>query len=643
VHRAFPIAAVAAILVAAAPASAAASPVGNAVAAAKKKCKKQQVRVKINDRRLCRPPRKALPRPKAGDPRLLLVRSVFGRDWSRFRDRRGTKARSLPKLIRGLGPRAPALLAKATARGIARLDALAAGSASAARAAAAGCSDTPKGPRRQDSFTSDGGDGTQARVTATVGADGAAMAMELSGHGLTVKLDLDFGCDPEDVQAPSCPTAVGRLRGEIRYKLRAGVEVSRGGEDVWSQVMDVTRRTQLDGWTDVDAKLDRLDVEDVEISNFRLGGSTRGHPPISVRTKVIRRTQVDMRSGAYVPDRSDINVTVDTEGLGGPDRADVEDDIAEQSRAEADRQFRAIVDKAISGYRDREQRWQEPKKCAELRFSPVSNTLRLRPGQGGSFTATAIAKQDGAASELDGKLSNQVNATFSPTRAGGQQARFDYTVASATAGGKVSATVRATSKAGVDEATWEQPVEPPFEINKIAGNFSGRQTIPVGGRTGTISWTGGGTFERTPQGAPGATGSYILKAGSATFTFSGGYILGDAVCDMSGSAFVDLFQHGGGDISVSPVGSPFEQGPHDYSGGVFVGPTATVTLTLSSCEDPDFNGETRTVPVVQGGAAPFTTGQAPQQSPDGIHYDGSYSQSASGISTEWTWVLTGSK
>jgi hypothetical protein len=294
-----------------------------------------------------------------------------------------------------------------------------------------------------------------------------------------------------------------------------------------------------------------------------------------------------MRSGAYVPDRSDINVTVDTEGLGGPDRADVEDDIAEQSRAEADRQFRAIVDKAISGYRDREQRWQEPKKCAELRFSPVSNTHRLRPGQGGSFTATAIAKQDGAASELDGKLSNQVNATFSPTRAGGQQARFDYTVASATAGGKVSATVRATSKAGVDEATWEQPVEPPFEINKIAGNFSGRQTIPVGGRTGTISWTGGGTFERTPQGAPGATGSYILKAGSATFTFSGGYILGDAVCDMSGSAFVDLFQHGGGDISVSPVGSPFEQGPHHYSGGVFVGPTATVTLTLSSCEDPD--------------------------------------------------------
>jgi hypothetical protein len=207
----------------------------------------------------------------------------------------------------------------------------------------------------------------------------------------------------------------------------------------------------------------------------------------------------------------------------------------------------------------------------------------------------------------------------------------------------VSVTVRATSKAGVDEQTWEQPVAPPFEINTIAGNFNGRQTLPVGPRTGTISWTGSGTFERTPQGAPGAVGSYTLKAGSANFTFSGGYIFGDVLCDMSGSAFVDLFQHGGGDISVSPVGQPFEQGLHTYNGGVFVGPTPNVALTLSNCADPDVNGQTRTLPVVAGGAAPFDTGPVPQQSADGIHYAGSRSESASGISTEWSWTLTGSK
>jgi hypothetical protein len=72
-----------------------------------KKCKKGKVRVKINGRRLCRPARKALPKPKAGDPRLLMARSVFGRDLSDLRNRRGRKVPSLPKLVRKLGPRAP--------------------------------------------------------------------------------------------------------------------------------------------------------------------------------------------------------------------------------------------------------------------------------------------------------------------------------------------------------------------------------------------------------------------------------------------------------------------------------------------------------------------------------------------------------
>jgi hypothetical protein len=30
-------------------------------------------------------------------------------------------------------------------------------------------------------------------------------------------------------------------------------------------------------------------------------------------------------------------------------------------------------------------------------------------------------------------------------------------------------------------------------------------------------------------------------------------------------------------------------------------------------------------------------------SPDGIHYNGDFSETQSGITNEWTWVLTGSK
>ena len=38
-------------------------------------------------------------------------------------------------------------------------------------------------------------------------------------------------CDPNEVEAPSCPTAVGKLEGAIRYKLKAIIAVSRNGVD----------------------------------------------------------------------------------------------------------------------------------------------------------------------------------------------------------------------------------------------------------------------------------------------------------------------------------------------------------------------------------------------------------------------------
>ena len=213
-------------------------------------------------------------------------------------------------------------------------------------------------------------------------------------------------------------------------------------------------------------------------------------------------------------------------------------------------------------------------------------------------------------------------------------------------GAKVRATFKAVSRAGVAQAEWVQNTRS-FEINKIVGNFSGDHTRPVGSRTGMISWTGGATFLRNPPGNPGAFGNYVLNAGSVSFTYSGGYIGGDAVCDMSGSAFFDLFQRGSGSIGVSPANgaSPFAQGPHDYNGGAATGPTSTnpsppmVTVTLSNCADSSVNGETRELGI---DVAVLDMGPS-QQSPDGIHYNGSHSQSGSGLTTDWTWGLTGQK
>ena len=569
---------------------------GASAAAKKKRCKKNQVRVRSGRRVSCLAARRVLPKPRQGDARLLLARSVFGRSWSGIRGRRGKRAPSLPKLVRKLGRRAPRLLATVTARGLANIDArdaAAAGHGARARSAATGCSDVPPGTRRQDSFTSSGG-GVQATVTTTLDAAGAEMGIELNGNGLTITASLDFGaCEPNEVEAPQCPTAAGRLQGEIRYKLRMAVRVSRGSEEIWSQSADVTRRTKLDGFTDVDAKLDFLDIEDDEISTVRLGGSVRGFPPISIRTRVTRNTRVNMRSGAYEPGLSDVTVTVDMAGLFGADRSDLQDDLERRARGDADQQFRSVADKAVSGYRTREDRWLQPNVCARLEFQPARNALLLRPGDAGSFTGTAKAVQDGGSSELDARLSNQSGATYEPARAGGQQARFSYTVPNPASANRADVTVSATSKAGVAEADWGQPIQPPPPPPPDAynGTFSGTGAYDEGelGANNHLnaSWSGSFRASRSnSSGQPPGTASYTFQSGSLQYSFSGRV----GGCDVAGNGTINLgeqpdFQ------GITPVQLFFDSPPRKYQLQVPSPLIAQVPGTQSNCENPDDNGD----------------------------------------------------
>jgi hypothetical protein len=120
-----------------------------------------------------------------------------------------------------------------------------------------------------------------------------------------------------------------------------------------------------------------------------------------------------------------------------------------------------------------------------------------------------------------------------------------------------------------------------------------------------------------PAGWPGALGTYILTAGLATFTYSGGTITAHAACDMRGTATVDLFQDGAGSIGVTPVDGarPFAQGPHDYGGDASVGPEPRVTLTMENCAPgaESEEGKTYEYPV---GFPPLDTGDSPQRSPE---------------------------
>jgi hypothetical protein len=626
-----------------APATAPAGAAPDVTAAAKKKrCKKGQVRVRSGKRVSCVRARRVLPRPKRGDPRLLLARSAFGRDWSHVRSRRGKRAQSLPKLVRKLGPRAPRLLSRVTARGLGVIDK---GSAATARAqsAATGCRDVPPGTRQQESFTSSDG-GVRATVTATLGSDGARLNMELTGNEFTLTAALDFGaCEPNEVEAPQCPTAAGQLKGEIRYRMRVSIRVSRGGENVWSQSAEITRRTKLEGWTDVDAKLDFLDVEDNEVSTVRLGGSTRAFPPISIRTRLTRDTRVNMRTGAYEPGLSDITVTVDMEGLFGADRSELQDELEQRGRGDADQQFRSVIEKGISGYRNREERWQQPGVCAKLELVPTPGSLTLKPDQAGTFTATAKAVQDGNTSELDARLSDQVGAAFEPTRAGGQQARFGYTVHHGTRD-RVAVKVRATSKAGVAEGTWEQPVVPPPPPPPSAynGTFSGSGVYDENelgtGNHMNASWSGSLHATWSGPSSPGASdASYTFQSGTLQYSFNGR--VGD--CDVAGNGTINLAEQPDYQ-SLTLIQLFFDSAPRKYQLQVPAPLIAQIPGTQSNCDNPDENGDAFDWSPGAGvpwmAYSPFPGG--PVADDWSIHGSGSGNTGPGSPEQTWQWQLT---
>jgi hypothetical protein len=621
-----------AALLVAIPAAPAASPVGEVAPAAKKKpkkCKKGQVAFILKGKRSCRSLKKAIPRPKKGNSKLIYAQAALDADLHGVRDRRGRKAPSIEKAMRRISPRAAGRLDAVLKRGIALLD------RAKARAAQGGGS---------VGFTYDLGNGASFDVRADLVRANLEVSLTGRQNGqrvrtrIGIKQDLGF-------RGPLCPTAQGVL--EARDGLRLAITVEFLDDDgsvdyYYTQVIFQT--TKLRGTVRTDAKLDKLKVEDKLELGEMTGGLIFGN--VNIQSEVKRETTVDMRTGNYDPGHSRVQVSVALSGILRLFQSSAQAGATARIQAAADRGFAATVDRAIENYRQREAGWQTPNTCAKLEFSPASNSRTLRPSGAGSFTAKAIATEGGGAAELDAQLTNPVNAIFSPSRATGQQAGFQYTVFPVPSGPKVRAAIRATSKAGVAADTWEQNVQPPFGIDRIAGNFSGSHSQPApGGRTARITWTGGATFTRsTPPAFAGAFGSYPLTAGHATYHFSGGNILQHAVCDMRGSADVDLFQRGGGALGVTPVDSVniFAQGPHDYGGNAAIGPEATVTLTMENCipQAASEEGKQYTIPI---GQPPLDTGQESLRSPDGIHYDGSYSRSEGGVTYEWSWTLLGDK
>ena len=438
------------------------------------KCRKSQVKIKVNRRTVgCRPLRASLRPPRAGDPRLLLAKAALDDDLRRLRDRRGRRAPSLKRLFRKVGPRAYRTVQRAVPQGLARLDRMAATVPKVARSAAA--SQLPRcangtGPPTTDTYGSRSG-GQKMTATLTLGAVGTFdLRLEDGGYRISVRITTDE-CSHFD--APDCPTAAGVLDATDSSTNKVSLGVAKGDTVLMSQSFAFTGTTRMHAEVDADAKLDLIDIDHTQTANIELGGSRQQFGPVNLIYTGLHHARVDMPSGKYVPDLSAVDISLTTRGVtsGRSSLGEVGNNIAK----DLDKTFAALVATEIANYRRLETAWNVPNTCVKVQFSPASRRLKLRRGQQGSVSAQAVAVQGGGVAHGRWTRTEQQNATFNPERLEGTEPRFSYRVTKAGRNILVTATVSVTSKAGVGKGGWTQETdseELPLYVGEVSGTVT---------------------------------------------------------------------------------------------------------------------------------------------------------------------------
>ena len=617
-----------ALAVPAAPAALAAEPGPPAAAAAKKKpkkkrrkavrCKAGQVKetVKVKRRKAttrCLSARKACPAPKAIDMRAVGAGYVLGTNFSKVRDRRGRRAKSLPKLLKRVHPRAERALERATKAGLARMD------SAAGASQAGGCG----GEKASFSGTYHAGGGQSVEMTATGGPDASlALGLVSQNGNRRAHLEIEFpACEVN--QLDECPTAAGLVNGRDNRRISMRAWVTEGPRLIWSQRTTFTGETTFRGETADDAKLEFFEPHNTEVGQLTLGDrGVLGFQQVTVRMLVQRITRVTMRgTPAYQLGPSIINATL-TGDIGAADAAAAQRQIEAGMREKADQQFRDIIAKTIEKFRKAEEHWNTPSNCATIEFTPGSTTLHV--GDAGSVSANLLAKRGGSPSTATWTHTGASNGTFTPGTAASVPAAFSYDgILSAGEGIFVTGAWRAVSRAGVAEATWKQPTES-SQIKTIAGTFSGAQNV----EGSILRWTGHVTFIRASPGE-GANGGFRVQSASYTMTASGRVL--NVGCDQAGSKTIgsatgDLVPHGLG---------PSETAPYDYMGDVVADTFDGVTLsvTLSNCTEPAMNGQQITIGI------PTVPLHMTGRSEDGVNFSGSVSDATN----QWDWSLRGAR
>ena len=591
------------------------------------KCKRSQATVKINGKRRCKPINAVFPKPRVGDERIAAWTTVLNPPRG-LRDRRGRKLLSLLRGQGSAGRKLYAALAATMPEGFARLDALDEPSMRphAARATStSGCG----GSRipRDETFVERSVAGVTVSGVEHSSPNGKSLIFRAKLGDKFVRTSVeDSSCGSEPL--PECPTAEGVLRSKSSRSERIAFLLFDDGDLVGSTIVTTETRVSDRGRTAEDARLDFIDID------YSVNTTVNSGPASAMSTHRFtdrRKVLVNMRTRpeSYAPGSASLS-------SGGAAKLD---DIDEK-------RFATAVGNLITAYRSRETGAgfaDKPGKCAELKFSPASDTLKLRKGQTGKVKVRVESngtagnpRATAAKSVVD--LTGNANANLTPSSAKGDVIPFDYKVTRAGRGIKVTAGFAATSTAGLAaSAIWTQPTDQ--TVQRITGTFSGSEDEIFAGpllHQTKFRWTGTVTYKRDDTDESGPAGSYTVESGEVNVTASGSTAQG---CTLAGSVRADLGPNfGSGTVTGRGAagGSPFAYAlaafPADSSGHG----AGEVVVTLSGCTSfPELNGTTMT-DMVPGVILDTGYGADASISADGLQYEGSRSVPGG---ASWTWSL----
>ncbi len=617
-------------------------------------CKPGQARLRVGKRTICAG--NALPIAHT-TPRAAALGAALHLALGRTRDRHGRRAPSVAQLLRRIGPGTLQKVEQTAAIGLARGEAVLTHGAVGAHAAGApvasaaflGKCGTPAGLERSRKELEEAPPAAKeeaqkeveafeksqnfknGEIEANINLESGAIKLGIDVKGKGIKVEMNMrSCGENNLEVDSCPTAEGKVEGHDKTEMEFSIKVHEGAKLLMAQGSKISGETTIKAQTGDDGKLDSYDIKHVYDFAGTIGGSTSKFGPVTIDYTYIGEAHIDMRSGNQKPPPAVVDVHASMAGVEPAELIAAEIELAHKAQAEADKEFSAEVEKTTAKLRKAESHWLKPNECASAHFEPASETVKLKNAQTGTVKSRIEAKGGGAPPTAKWALSNQQNATFTPGGSEGNPLSTSYKVTKAGGGLIVSATFKATSKAGVAEDTWKQKTE---GITTVTGTFTGH----FDDHSEVIEWTGSATFTAIEQ-LPGAT-ILQLSSSSVTATASGAT---DFECEQTGKEEVPLFS--GSLFTVESLGEAIV-----YQVNAPFGFPGRMKATLFNCAEPSSDGlpydpDLGLAAVLSGDALHNGPADLIKTSPDGTTFEGS----ATAFGTEpsesysWSWSFKGS-